>query len=333
MKKPTTYKSAGVDIEKAEHSLKQLKARIEETHTPRVIKGVGLFGGFFDLNNLDIEHPVLVASTDGVGTKLKIAMMTGRHDTIGQDLVHHCINDIAVSGAHPLFFLDYFASGRLESGVFEEVVSGITIACKNANIPLLGGETAEMPDFYQPGDYDLCGTIVGVVEKEKIIDGSQIEKGDILIGVHSNGLHTNGFTLARKVLFSKYSPDEFIPSLNTTLAEELLKIHRNYYPLIQQVLTQFTVRGIAHITGGGLVKNIPRLFRKGLSMRIDWKSWEIPPIFQLIQNTGNVPMEDMQTTFNMGIGLVFIIPKNEVDSLFSFGNSIGERMMKIGEIV
>jgi len=330
--KPTTYKSAGVDIEKAERSLERLKAEIESTHTRQVLSGVGLFGGFYDLGDVPLSHPVLVSSTDGVGTKLKIAILTGRHETIGQDLVHHCINDIAVSGARPLFFLDYFASGKLEPGVYESVIRGITIACKNAGIPLIGGETAEMPDFYQPGDYDLCGTIVGIVEKERIMNGAAIEKGDVLMGVSSNGLHTNGFTLARKVLLPRFPLDEPIPELGHPLTDELLRIHTNYFPLISQVLEQMTVHGIAHITGGGLKKNTRRLLREGLSLYIDWDSWDPPPIFKLIQKTGNVPEEDMRRTFNMGIGLVFIVPEREVEPLLSLGQSIGEKILKIGEV-
>lgn len=322
-----------MDIEKAERSLRRLKEHIESTHTKQVLSGVGLFGGFYDLSDAALTHPVLVSSTDGVGTKLKIAMLTGKHDTIGQDLVHHCINDIAVSGARPLFFLDYFASGKLDPGVYESVIRGITIACKNAEIPLIGGETAEMPDFYQPGDYDLCGTIVGIVEKERIINGTAIEKGDVLIGVGSNGLHTNGFTLARNVLLPRFSLDEPLPELGHSLRDELLKIHTNYFPLISQVIPQFTVHGIAHITGGGLEKNTSRLLREGLSLSIEWNNWEPPPVFKLIQKAGNVPQEDMRRTFNMGIGLVFVVPGREVEPLLSFGQSIGEKIMKIGEIV
>jgi phosphoribosylformylglycinamidine cyclo-ligase len=333
MKKQTTYKDAGVDIEKAQTSLKRLKDHIAGTNTKEVLSGIGLFGGFYEFPKADYQRPVLVSSTDGVGTKLKIAFLMGKHDTVGQDLVNHCINDIACSGARPLFFLDYFASGKLNPGVYESVIKGMTIACKNAAIPLIGGETAEMPDFYHENEYDINGTIVGVVDKAKIIDGSKIEAGDVLIGVSSNGLHTNGFNLARKTLLREYVLNSIIARLNCSLGEELLKIHSNYYPLIEKIVNHFDVHGIAHITGGGIVKNTVRLLPENLDIKINWDNWDVPAVFTLIQETGKVPEDDMRQTFNMGIGLVFIISKNIASELQRWGNNNTDfKFSQIGEV-
>ncbi len=315
-KKPVTYRDAGVDIRKAEASLSAVKQFIRKTHTPEVLADIGLFGGFYRLSG-QFKQPVLVASTDGVGTKLKVAILANKHDTIGQDLVNHCINDIATSGARPLFFLDYFAMGRLEPSVFEQVVQGIAHACKSAGVPLIGGETAEMPDFYAPGDYDISGTIVGIVEEGHIIYGRKIQPGDVLIGLGSNGLHTNGYTLARKVLLSHYKIEETIPELGIPLVEELLKLHLNYYPVITEVVSHVEVHGISHVTGGGIEKNTVRLLPKELRLTIDWQAWPRPPIFQLIQKLGNVPESDMRQTFNLGIGLVFIVPETQVETILT----------------
>jgi len=331
MKKQATYKDSGVDIEKAERSLNRLKGKIGATYSPEVLSGVGQFGGFYDISQHGLKKPVLVSSTDGVGTKLKVAILANRHDTVGQDLVNHCINDIAVCGAKPLYFLDYFASGKLEAQVYESVVSGLAEGCRNAGIPLIGGETAEMPDFYAPGDYDMCGTIVGIVEKSKIITGQNICAGDLLVGVSGNGLHTNGFSLARKVLLEKFAIDEPIAALGDhSLADELLKIHPNYYPLISAVTEKIAVHGISHITGGGIVKNTNRLLPDGLSLKIDWQSWETPPIFRLIQETGNVPDADMRQTFNLGIGLVFVIAQAQYQKLLAILKNFDYKLDVIG---
>jgi phosphoribosylformylglycinamidine cyclo-ligase len=260
-------------------------------------------------------------------------MMANRHDTVGQDLVNHCIDDIAVCGARPLFFLDYFASGKLEPQVYDAVVSGVATGCKNAGIPLIGGETAEMPDFYAPGEYDMCGTIVGIVDKSNIIDGSAIAAGDVLIGISGNGLHTNGYTLARKVLFSRYQIDEVIPELgNTTLADELLKIHPNYYPFIAGLTAETAVHGIAHITGGGIVGNTRRLLRGNLSLEIDWQAWEIPAIFRIIQELGAVPDEEMRRAFNLGLGLVIIAPPDSSGSVAKIARAHGYSAYEIGKV-
>lgn len=333
LKKPMTYKEAGVDIAKAEQALGNLKAKIAATHTPEVLSGVGMFGGFFDISALGMKEPVLVSSTDGVGTKLKVAMLANRHETVGQDLVHHCINDIAVCGARPLFFLDYFACGTLESGVYEAVVGGIAAACKNSGVALVGGETAEMPDFYQPGDYDLCGTIVGAVEKSAILDGSRIRPGDTLIGLSGNGLHTNGYTLARRVLLTEFGIHDNVPELQSTIADELLRIHPNYFPLISEMRSLADVHGLAHITGGGIAKNTARLLRPGLDLDINWKAWPEPPVFDLIRRRGNVPEDDMRLSFNLGIGLVAVVDRKDGDMLLERGQFKGFNVYAIGEVV
>ncbi len=333
MAEQKTYKDAGVDIEKAEQALSDVKGQIEQTYNPRVLSGVGLFGGFYDLSNIDIQNPVLVSSTDGVGTKLKVAILAGKHTTVGQDLVNHCINDIAVCGARPLFFLDYFASGELHPTVYQEVISGLASGCRKAGVPLIGGETAEMPDFYGAGDYDMCGTIVGIADKTKLINGRAISPGDVLIGVASNGLHTNGYTLARNVLLEKYTVNTVLDKLGCSIGEELLRIHLNYYPLITQAMEAVEVRGVAHITGGGLVKNTQRLLREGLDVDVDWSSWELPAVFELIQSLGNVPTEDMRQAFNMGIGLVLVVPESDTDTLLALEEESGHRFYTIGEVV
>ena len=332
MNKPVTYKDAGVDIEKKEASFQRIKQKIAATKTPEVLTDVGLFGGFFQFPTKQFQEPVLVSSTDGVGTKIKVAFMAKKHRTIGQDLVNHCINDIAVCGAKPLFFLDYFACGKLDAQIYEEVLEGITIACKSAGIPLIGGETAEMPDFYQQSEYDLAGTIVGAVEKSRMINGSRIEAGDVLVGVSSNGLHTNGFTLARRALFPKFELDDHVDELGCTLGEELLKMHVNYYPLIAEAVEEFDIRGIVHVTGGGIIKNSQRLLREGLSVEIDWDSWEVPRIFKLIQGLGNVPLADMRQTFNLGIGLIFILSPDQAKNLLQWGNKKEFRWSNIGRV-
>lgn len=331
MTKSYTYKDSGVDIEKAEASLNRLKKQIAATNTPQVLSGVGLFGGFYDISELGYKKPVLVASTDGVGTKLKVAMLTGNHGTVGQDLVNHCINDIAVCGAHPLYFMDYFACGALETGVYEAVVGGVAEACKTAGVPLLGGETAEMPDFYQPGDYDICGTINGIVEKDEIITGKKISAGDVLVGIPSNGLHTNGYTLARNVLLDAYNVHTKMDQFGRTVGEEMLRIHRNYYPLIQKMRESVAVKGISHVTGGGIVKNTGRLLADGLALDVNWGSWPVPAVFEVIEKTGNVPQEDMRQTFNLGVGLIVIVAEEQVDALLALAD--GETFYPMGRVV
>lgn len=333
MRKKYTYRDAGVDIEKAERSLSEVKRLISKTHNARVLKDIGAFGGFYQLPAGEFRQPVLVASTDGVGTKLKVAMMMNRHDSVGQDLVNHCINDIAVCGATPLFFLDYFACGKLNAAVYHQIIRGFSTACQSAGVPLIGGETAEMPDFYQPGEYDLAGTMVGMVEKNNIIDGRSVREGEVLIGMASNGLHTNGYSLARSVLFSRYQPHDYLTEINNVLGDELLKIHLNYFPIIKEITEKFQVKGIAHITGGGLLKNTVRIIPENVQPEFDWDSWKVPAIFTLIRKTGNIPEEDMRQTFNMGIGLVFVVEKDAAADLLKFAQKFEYPSYKIGRIV
>lgn len=329
------YKDAGVDIEAGEKAVQRIKTKVRSTFTQNVLTDIGLFGGFFELDLKKYRHPVLVSSVDGVGTKLKIAFLTGKHDTIGEDLVNHCVNDILVGGALPLFFLDYIGTGKLSPSVVEEIISGMVKGCKSADCSLIGGEMAEMPGFYQSNEYDVVGCIVGIVEKEKILDGHTIKKGDVLIGLPSNGLHTNGYSLARKVLFDigKYNVKSKIDELGRPLGEELLKVHRCYLKIVSSVLKRFPISGMAHITGGGIIGNTKRILPKGRKLHIHWGSWEVPPIFLLIQKIGKVPEEDMRKTFNLGIGYVLVVPPSYVDRILDFLDKQNEKAIIIGEII
>jgi len=329
--KEFTYKESGVDIEKGERALDDVKSLIKSTFTENVLGTIGGFGGLFEVPR-GYKNPVLVSSTDGVGTKLTVAVMSGKHDTVGEDLVNHCINDIAVLGAKPLYFLDYYGTANLNEQVFNQVIQGFVRGCRQSNVSLVGGETAEMPGIYHNNDYDLCGTIVGIIEKDKIIDGSKIQKGDVLIGLQSNGLHTNGYSLARKVLFSTYKIDSYIESLQKTMSEELLRVHRCYLAEIQMAVSQFDVHGISHITGGGIVGNTSRIVPTELSIHINWDSWEPQPIFNLIQETGSVPVEDMRHTFNLGIGLILILSEKEAPLCLENLKNAQESAWIIGEI-
>ncbi len=328
--KRITYKDAGVDIAKSDQALKNIKAEIQSTFDDNVLTDIGSFGGMYRLDKSKYRDPILVSSTDGVGTKLKIAFLTGKHDTVGEDLVNHCVNDIAVGGAHPMFFLDYFAMGYLEPEVFSEVMKGFIRGCKNNRCVLIGGETAEMPDIYTKGEYDLSGTIVGIVERDEIINGKSIRAGHVLVGVESNGLHTNGFSLARKVLLGKYRVDTYHEELAGTIGEALLRVHVSYYQLIQQIRQEIDVKGIAHITGGGIVGNTKRLLAPGLALEVRWNSWQWPVIFTLIQKTGNVPIEDMRQTFNLGIGVIFVVDQSDVDAVARIANDSGLKTNNIG---
>ena len=312
-----TYKDAGVDITEGDRAVDNIRAMVKRTYGENVLTELGKFGGFYALKKEEFAEPVLISSVDGVGTKLKIAFAMGVHNTIGQCLVNHCVNDVLCCGAKPLFFLDYLAFAKLDVSVFTEIVFGLSEACADANCALIGGETAEMPGFYREGEYDISGTIVGIADKSKIIDGTRIAAGDILIGLPSTGLHTNGYSLARKVFFeiAKYSVYTRLPELEGTLGEELLKVHRCYfnevYPLIQQGL----INGLAHITGGGMVGNISRLLSPGLRVEIGWSSWEWLPIFSVIQKLGNISDEEMRRVFNLGIGMVIIASEKNADTI------------------
>lgn len=310
-----TYKAAGVDIDAGEKMVEMIKPYVKKTHNNKVLSGLGLFGGFYEADFAGYERPVLVSSVDGVGTKLKIAAEAGIYGTIGQCLVNHCTNDILCCGAKPLFFLDYFATGKLDPDMGAEVVKGFATACYENDCALIGGETAEMPGIYADGDFDVSGTIVGVVDKAKAITGDKVEKGNILIGLESSGLQTNGYSLARKVLLSAYSLNHHFEDRGTTLASELLSIHKSYLKEVHPLADKGLLNGISHITGGGIIGNTSRVVRNPLSLKIDWNSWEIPFIFNLIQETGKISDEEMRKVFNLGIGMILIVGKKYVDEV------------------
>ncbi len=327
-----SYKASGVDIEAGEETVRKIKGLARSTFTKNVLSDIGLFGGFFELDLKEYKNPVLVSSVDGVGTKLKIAFAMDRHSTVGQDLVNHCVNDIAVCGAKPLYFLDYLAFGKLDSQVAEKIIEGFSLACKENGCALIGGETAEMPGIYADDEYDMSGTIVGIVEKSKIIDGKNIAKGDLLIGYPSNGLHTNGYSLARKVLLGKYSLDSRPEGLPGTLGDELLRVHKSYLRLISHLTANMSVKGFSHITGGGIIGNTMRIIPEGLSLKIQWDKWEIPQVFKLIQSTGNISDEEMRKVFNLGIGLVAVIKSDEKEKLLKLSGEINEHPLIIGSV-
>ena len=304
----TTYKEAGVDIEAGEEAVRRMAPLVRGTFTPGVLADIGAFGGLYEIASGKYREPVLVSSIDGVGTKLKVAFLMRRYDTIGQDLVNHCVNDIAVCGAEPLFFLDYFATGRLDPAVSEELMRGLAQACRDNGCALIGGETAEMPDLYSEGEFDLAGTVVGVVEKSSILGAERVSVGDTLIGIRSSGLHTNGYTLARNVLLSAHEITDRPGELGgATVGESLLRVHRTYLPLIRQLCAGASA--FVHVTGGGIAGNTRRMVKSPLGLDIDFDAWKRPGIFRLIQQLGSVPEDDMRRTFNLGIGLIAIVPK------------------------
>jgi phosphoribosylformylglycinamidine cyclo-ligase len=302
------YKDSGVDIDAGNEVVRRIRALARRTFTPGVLSDIGSFGGLFALSPAGVREPVLVASADGVGTKLRVAFMTGVHDSIGRDLVNHCVNDILVQGARPLFFLDYLATGRLEPDVAVQIVDGLASACRDNGCALLGGETAEMPGFYADGEYDVAGFIVGLVDRARVVDGRSIRAGDRLIGIPSSGLHTNGYSLARRIAFdlAGLAVGDVVPELGGTIGEALLVPHRSYLRLIEPLLDTGRIKGMAHITGGGITDNLPRVLPEALEAVIDRRSWTVPAVFQWLQRTGNVPDEDMLRTFNMGIGLIVV---------------------------
>ncbi|MBX3045013.1 MAG: phosphoribosylformylglycinamidine cyclo-ligase [Candidatus Kapabacteria bacterium] len=308
-----SYKDSGVDILAGEETVDRIKPLVKSTHNDKVLSNIGLFGGFYDASFKEYEHPILVASTDGVGTKLKVAFMSDYHKTIGQCLVNHCVNDILCCGAKPLFFLDYFATGKLNPDVTVDVIEGFVTACKENETALIGGETAEMPSMYNEGEYDVSGTIIGVVDKKNIVNGTSIKKGDVLIGLKSTGLHTNGYSLARAVLFPKYNVNDFVNHLDETVGEALLKVHKSYLKYVLPLVEMQVLTGISHITGGGLIGNTSRIMPDGLSLNIDWNSWKRPAIFELIQEEGNISEEEMRAAFNLGIGMVLVTNPGNVE--------------------
>lgn len=326
--KQKAYAAAGVDVDLGNTVKKEIHALVHATHGPEVLGKIGGFGGLFQPDFRGMKTPVLVSSVDGVGTKLKIAFATGRHDTIGQDLVNHCINDIAVIGARPLFFLDYIGGEKLDPLVFRQILKGFAKACQAGGCALIGGETAQMPGMYQRGEYDVAGTIVGVVDRPKMLDGSKIKRGDAIIGLRGNGLHTNGYSLARKVLLEKMglTLDKPAPGMGTPLGKELLRIHPNYQPLMASLPTGL-LHGAAHITGGGLLDNIPRVLPEGCRAAIRRAAWKVPAIFELIQNAGDISPEEMDQVFNMGIGMVLIVPAKRAPEALAL-----TRGLLIGEI-
>jgi len=328
-----TYESAGVSIKEGDETVKKIKSFAKNTFNKNVLSDIGLFGGFYELDLNEYKNPVLVSSVDGVGTKLKIAFAINRHNTVGQDLVNHCVNDIAVCGAKPIYFLDYLAFGKLNSGKAAKIVEGFSIACKENGCALIGGETAEMPGLYDDEEYDISGTIVGIVDKLKIINGKNISKGNILLGFASNGLHTNGYSLARKVLLEKYKLSDKLYELSGTLGDELLKIHKSYFKLITFLKENINIKGLSHITGGGIIGNTNRILPANMKLKVNWNAWKIPQIFKLIQKAGNITDEEMRKVFNLGIGLIAIVDKENVEKTFELSRQINEEPDVIGEVV
>jgi phosphoribosylformylglycinamidine cyclo-ligase len=330
------YRQSGVDIDAGNETVRRIKSLARATFTPGVLSDIGSFGGLFRLDRDRFQDPVLVSSADGVGTKLKVAFLTGRHDTIGADLVNHCINDILVQGAEPLFFLDYLATGRLSPDVAEQVVGGIARACRENGCALIGGETAEMPGFYADGEYDLAGFIVGAVDRTKIVDGRTIVPGDVLIGLPSTGLHTNGFSLARHVFFeiAGLQPDTFVRELGATAGAALLAPHRCYLPIVGPLLKREHVKGLAHITGGGITENLPRILPEGCAAEVDLNAWSVPPIFRFIEERGAVSRDEMYRTFNMCICLVVACTARDAERVINGAERAGEpHARRIGVVV
>jgi len=341
MAKKKAYAKAGVDIDLGNKVKATLPQLLASTHRKEVLGKVGGFGGLFALDTKKYKQPVLVSSVDGVGTKLKLAFAMGKHDTVGQDLVNHCVNDIAVLGAEPLFFLDYIGTGKLEPKVFQELIKGFAKACAENNCSLIGGETAQMPGFYQPGEYDVSGTVVGVVEKSRMLDGKTIRPGDLVLGIESSGLHTNGYSLARKILFEELDldPRSRVPELKNTLGAELLKVHISYGPVVQALLKTYNrpgkplaVKGLAHITGGGFVDNIPRVLPTNCNVVIRKGTWPVLPIFTLIGDKGAVPEDEMYQVFNMGIGMTVVVAAEKADAVLATIKAHKLKAWTIGEV-
>ena len=326
------YKASGVDIDAGNETVRRIRGLARSTFTPGVLSDIGSFGGLFQLAPGRYREPVLVSSADGVGTKLKVAFLANRHTTVGVDLVNHCVNDILVQGAVPLFFMDYLATGRLSPAVAAAIVGGMAAACRDNGCALLGGETAEMPGFYADGEYDIAGFIVGVVERERLIDGRSIAVGDVLLGLPSSGLHTNGYSLVRRIVFERLGLDveSHVPELGQTVGDALLEPHRSYLPVVRPLLETGRIKGMAHITGGGITDNLPRILPPGTAAAIDVAAWTVPPLFQWVQQTGHVPVDDMFRTFNMGIGLIVVTSRDDAEAVAK-GMDAGARV--IGEIV
>lgn len=330
-----TYADSGVDIDRADRAKRRIKYLAHRTFTRGAIGEIGGFGGLFAIDKKKFRDPVLVSSVDGVGTKLKVAFMMKLHHTVGADLVNHCVNDIAVQGATPLFFLDYLATGVLDPSVVEKVVEGIAEACRHNNCALIGGETAQMPGFYPNGEYDLAGFVVGIVDRSKIITGHEVEPGDVLVGLPSNGLHTNGYSLARKLFFeiARYTPETYANEIKNKVGNELMRTHKSYWPVVRRLVSAGLVHAMAHITGGGITDNLPRVLPKGTSAVVELGSWPVPPVFTHLQKIGNVPPDEMLRTFNMGIGMVLVVPAKKFKRVETLIEKCGEKSCLIGRIV
>jgi phosphoribosylformylglycinamidine cyclo-ligase len=333
-RRPITYSAAGVDISRADRAKQRIKYLAQKTFNRNVLSDIGSFGGLFALGD-KYPNPVLVSSADGVGTKLKIAFAMNLHHTVGADLVNHCVNDIAVQGATPLFFLDYFAAGKIDPEVTEKVVSGLAEACRQNGCALIGGETAEMPGFYADGEYDIAGFIVGAVDRGRIITGERIEIGDVIMGLPSTGLHTNGYSLARKLFFevAGYSPETFVSEIKNKAGAELMRTHKSYWPALRRLVEAEAVAGMAHITGGGITENLPRILPKGTAASIELGSWPELPVFAHLQKLGNVPRDEMLRTFNMGIGMILIVPAKKFKRVLTILDRVNEKGYTIGRIV
>jgi phosphoribosylformylglycinamidine cyclo-ligase len=328
-----SYREAGVDLEAADRAKHRLKELVAATRDAETLSQVGHFGGLYAVPS-GARQPVLVSSADGVGTKLKVAFMAGRHDTVGQDLVNHCVDDILVQGARPLFFLDYLATGRMDEAVVAEVVAGVARACRENRCVLLGGETAEMPDFYDAGEYDLAGFIVGLVERDRILDGGRVQEGDALVGLPSSGLHTNGFTLARRVVFGHMGlgVDDPMPDTDGSVADALLAVHRSYLDALWPLLEADRIRGLAHITGGGFPGNIPRVLPEGLGAVVDRTTWRVPPVFEMLRRAGGVDRDEMYRVFNMGVGMVAVVAADRADGVVGDLRARGEEAWILGSV-
>jgi phosphoribosylformylglycinamidine cyclo-ligase len=332
---PITYADAGVDIDAANRTKKRIKYLAHKTFTRGVLSEIGGFGGLFAVDKTKYVDPVLVSSVDGVGTKLKVAFEMGLHSTVGADLVNHCVNDIAVQGATPMFFMDYLAAGKLEPLIAEQVVEGIADACKHNGCALIGGETAEMPGFYPDGEYDLAGFIVGVVERDAIITGKDVQIGDVVLGLASNGLHTNGYSLARKLLFEvgHYSTEDYVNEIKNKVGNELMRTHKSYWPALKKLIAAQCVSAFAHITGGGITENLPRVLPRGMAAAIDLGSWPVPPLFEHLRQLGNVPQDEMLRTFNMGLGMLMVVPLAKFKKTQTVLEKVGEKAYTVGRIV
>jgi phosphoribosylformylglycinamidine cyclo-ligase len=335
-KKPgLRYRDAGVNIDAWNEAFKSLGGIVNKTYDDNVLRDIGTFGAMYNFDMKNMEEPVLVSSVDGVGTKLKLAFMTGRHDTVGVDLVSHCVNDILVQGAKPLFFLDYLAVGKLDPDVVVQVITGLSNGCRYAGCALIGGETAELPDMYNDGEYDLAGTIVGVVDRKNIVDGTSVQEGDVIIGLASSGLHTNGYSLARKIVFevAGLSVNDAIPEVGRTVGDALLEPHRSYARTMQVLMKVVRVKAMAHITGGGVTDNLPRSLPEGLGAEIDLGSWVVPPLFKFLRDTGNVDQLEMLRTFNMGMGFLTVVPAEDADKAMETLTMSTEHPRIVGRVI